>query len=212
MPYKHSGDPAWESADGDPEGYGDPEPIDERDTPYHHQLARWDWESPNHGRVDNPPVVGVPWWKDFEREAQDMATVTIPTIPAGELILVEVHGLPDDSTNPSFTYRATYDVTPGQQVQVPAPDWSIRVTGRADLPGFVLGRSDEQEVAGLRNIIPQPASPASTSIKELVDRWKKEARHFDSLVEYHEREADLAQERVHELHRRLAEIQHAAGI
>lgn len=24
MPYTHSGDPAWESADGDPEGYGDP--------------------------------------------------------------------------------------------------------------------------------------------------------------------------------------------
>jgi hypothetical protein len=37
--YRHSGDPAWESADGDPEGYGDPQPVPRPAQP------PWSWEA-----------------------------------------------------------------------------------------------------------------------------------------------------------------------
>jgi hypothetical protein len=38
--YRHSGDPAWESADGDPEGYGDPQET--RDAGWGEGIAPWD--------------------------------------------------------------------------------------------------------------------------------------------------------------------------
>ena len=117
-------------------------------------------------------------------------------INTGELVLVEVHGLPGNDVK-EFTYKATYPVTEGQQVQVPAPEWSIRVTGREELPGFVLGRAfsrtGEQWAEGdLRDIIPEPVALASAeadsqaAARKLVDEWRETARELMAAAYYHD--------------------------
>ena len=99
-------------------------------------------------------------------------------INVGELALVEVHGLPDNDVK-AFTYRASYPVQVGHLVTVPAPEWSVRVTGRLELPGFVLGISSDRDFPGLRDIIPEPASPVSAKqehTRKLVEEWRDLAR------------------------------------
>jgi len=106
-------------------------------------------------------------------------------IKFGTPVLVEVHGLPEDKVQP-FTYIASYPVTAGERVLVPAPEWSIRVTGRTELPGFVLGPSTLEAIppfTNVRDIIPMPASPlvkAQPAVRALVERWYAKA---DSLSE-----------------------------
>jgi len=109
----------------------------------------------------------------------------------GMLVLVEVHGLPDNLVK-EFTYRTSYPVQIGQLVSVPAPDWSIRVTGRAELPGFVLGVADHEPPPGntLRDICPIPAvaTDHGPEVREafaaLAEKWRKEGR--DLLAEAEE--------------------------
>jgi hypothetical protein len=53
--YAHSGDPAWESADGDPEGYGDPAPPEPR-------LTAWQYAGKSGtltGDCDDPDYVSA---------------------------------------------------------------------------------------------------------------------------------------------------------
>jgi len=67
----------------------------------------------------------------------------------GDLVAVEVLGLPNSSTDPVFTYRAHADLGVGDLVLVEAPAWSVRVTKHTQLPGFVLGPADLATVADL---------------------------------------------------------------
>lgn len=155
-----------------------------------------------------PPqvVYGINWYDKFTEEVKEM------NIGAGNLVLVEVHGLPDNKVE-SFTYRATYQVQPGQQVLVPAPDWSIRVTGRAELPGFVLGRSDEQSVAGLRDILPQPSYPATwDQITKLTDQWTKEATGLQERSLELSAQARQYEDAAETIFYRIRQLKSAAGI
>ncbi len=70
-------------------------------------------------------------------------------ISQGDLVAVEVLGLPNSSTDPVFTYRAHADLGVGDLVLVEAPAWSVRVTHHPQLPGFILGPADEATVADL---------------------------------------------------------------
>jgi hypothetical protein len=105
---------------------------------------------------------------------------------AGTPVLVEVHGLPHDETR-TFTYLAADDVILGQQVQVPAPEWSIKVTGRAELPGYVLGDADTTLTpSDLRSTLPQPVYPKAgneKALRTLVDEWREEADDLYRLAE-----------------------------
>jgi hypothetical protein len=142
------------------------------------------------------PIVmwGLPGYDSMER--QEMSTIQSTILAKGTTVLVEVHGLPGDKVD-SFPYLATYDVTPGEQVQVPAPDWSIRVTGRDTLPGYVLGVSEVAPDGPLRQILPRTTPSDSEAIQTLLAAWTsdrdsyrnrafqltKQARHFEGLAE-----------------------------
>ncbi len=138
-------------------------------------------------------------YTDFNNDAAELLERLSPLdggttmINTGSLALVEVHGLPDNAVK-SFTYRATFPVQPGQQVQVPAPEWSVRVTGRDQLPGFVLGSSDMSAVNGdLRDILVSAYETQETdhqdAARALVDEWRAyatdlrvTASHYDGLA------------------------------
>lgn len=171
------------------------------------------------------PIVmyGTPWYRGFDQvAAADRAGNTwffemfneekSEMINAGDLILVEVHGLPDNNVN-EFTYRSDRPLTVGEQVQVPAPDWSIRVTGRDELPGFVLGTVGQQDVHpdyNLRNILPQ-AQPVVQSLADLLARWRADEKaanecaftHYE-IAQHHEKDAE-------DIHSRIRQLEDALG-
>lgn len=138
-------------------------------------------------------------FNDDKQEAPEMM------INAGDLVLVEVHGLPDNQVK-EFTYIASYGVTEGQQVQVPAPDWSIRVTGRDYLPGFILGLSEKQSAGDfpLRTIVNNPGTPNGAQTEALADRWEAEAKTLEAEADDLYVEAEQLKTRARELRATLA--------
>jgi hypothetical protein len=133
------------------------------------------------------------------------------TLPAGSLALIEVHGLPDDQVQ-EFTYRLSQEVHLGQQVQVPAPNWAIKITGRENLPGFVLGPEDDVDLVSqafmIKATIPEPAYPAPSDqdkVKELISLWKQESIRF-------RQQASNATIQANQLDQKVADLQDAAGL
>jgi hypothetical protein len=130
------------------------------------------------------------------------------TIPAGNLALIEVHGLPDDGVK-EFTYRLSQDAEVGQQVQVPAPDWSVKVLGRAELPGFVLGPSDAADLTSpafsIKTTIPEPAYPDQSRVKELLSLWQQESVRLRQQASNFTMQAN-------QLDRMVSSLQDAAGL
>ena len=108
------------------------------------------------------------------------------TIKRGELALVEVLGLPgqNQSVPAAFVYRLHTEVKVGGMVLVPAPEWTVRVTGREALPGFVLGVPGPDSLKGLtpariKSTIPSPSlatdvDPAG-SMRAMITTWKAQA-------------------------------------
>jgi hypothetical protein len=129
-------------------------------------------------------------------------------------VLVEVHGLPDNKVE-AFTYRAPFEVTEGEQVLVPAPLWSIRVTGRAELPGFVLGSSTEVLPADkVRDLIPEPAVQATApvaALRSLLATWQAEAQNYESRAFDAYELARRYESKAEEIAHRIAEVKKVVG-
>jgi hypothetical protein len=117
--------------------------------------------------------------------------------PADSLVLVEVLGLPATKTE-VLTYRASYPVTAGQQIQVPTPPWALDVVYRDSLPGFVLGETDGSGLMPhqIRDILPEPASSLASvqglkSARKLVDAWRKSSQDLFAEADILTQEATL---------------------
>lgn len=131
-----------------------------------------------------------------------MSKIETTRITKGGLVEVEVHGLPADNTFFNvFTYRAGSDVTVGELVAVPAPDWSIRVTGRDVLPGFVLGATPADgrafETSALRTTMPLCGPEAHAEgvmivkARETAARWREQSQALSEASAMLGQAADL---------------------
>lgn len=103
-------------------------------------------------------------------------------ISKGSLVAVEVMGIPGKTGSDAvWTYEAHGDVEVGDMVRVPAPGWTVRVTGHDELPGFVLGlaASAPLDKRQIKTTIPlTTAAPEIASLAELrekVTQWRTEA-------------------------------------
>jgi hypothetical protein len=132
-------------------------------------------------------------------------------IKSGTLVLVEVHGLPDNQVK-NFTYMGTRPLYEGELIHVPAPAWSIPVTGRDTLPGFVLGESTDDllpsQIRTIRSATTE--APVPPAITAMITAWAEEARaregHAAELIVLAQQEQDKALrllERIREVERAL---------
>jgi len=119
-----------------------------------------------------------------------MTTTQDTHVEGGYPALVEVHGLPDGQIK-EFTYRAHAALEVGQLVLVPAPDWSVRVTGRAELPGYVLGpTSDYQGQGALRPTLPLAPDGSESNgdglpvaeVDKTIARWRRQAQGLSAVA------------------------------
>jgi hypothetical protein len=153
--------------------------IDERNSPHQQQIERWEI---------------------YRREQETvMRTIAPPshTISQGSLIAVEVMGIPGKTGSDAvLTYEAHADVEVGDMIKVPAPGWTIRVTGHDELPGFVLGlaASAPLDKKQIRTTLPlAELASVHAAVAELglqVAAWRAQAMAFRSSAESIDAAAD----------------------
>ena len=115
-----------------------------------------------------------------------MKTVAPATrkISKGSLIAVEVMGIPGKTGSDAvLTYEAHDAVVVGDMIKVPAPGWTIRVTGHDELPGFVLGlaASAPLDKSQIRTTLPltEPVTHRGDADLELqVASYRAQAQAF----------------------------------
>jgi hypothetical protein len=132
---------------------------------------------------------------------------------SGTLILVEVHGLPDNEVR-ELTYMATREVGAGELIHVPAPEWAIRVTGRDTLPGFVLGVSTQdiphEKIRTIRS--ENTHAPIPAALQAMLDAWAEEARAYEGHAAELLAVAQAEQSKALRIYERMGQVTRAAGI
>ena len=118
-----------------------------------------------------------------------MTTVVSPDLSAGRiskgsLVAVEVMGIPGKTGSDAvWTYEAHADVEVGEMVKVAAPAWTVRVTGHAELPGFVLGLAsssplDKRQIKTTLPLADQPVSRTDAELELQVAAYRAQAQAF----------------------------------
>lgn len=124
-----------------------------------------------------------------------MNTATLSKISKGSLVAVEVLGIPGKTGSDAvLTYEAHADVEVGEMVKVPAPAWTIRVTGHDELPGFVLGLAasaplDKNQIRTTLPLGVETTHPDTAAIRAQVASYRAQAHAFRAAAESIDRAA-----------------------
>lgn len=132
-------------------------------------------------------------WETLRREQEADMSETLTTgkvISKGSLVAVEVMGIPGKTGSDAvWTYEAHDDVEIGEMVMVPAPGWTIPVTSRTELPGYVLGLASSGPVDRnkLRPTLPvhgaAPPAPDTSALIAQVTSYRAQALAFRAAAD-----------------------------